>query len=557
MFKRNSIKILLALIFLISIAVRLINLNGYPPSLNWDEASHGYNAYSVLTTGKDEWGKSFPLIFKAFGDYKLPVYIYSSVIPIAVFGLNSFATRFVSVLAGLLAIFGIYLLTKQLFPGKKISLLGTDISLAQLSSIFLLLLPWHFFISRPALEANLALTLTIFGFYFLIKSKQNPVSLIFSALLLGLSLHTYNSARVFILPMLAASIFILKIKPKINLISLSSIVIFFIFGLLVVTQTFNGEGTARYDKVKILSENTVFQIGERRATSSLPAPLPKLLFNRPVYFVTTLAKNYTSYFLPAFFTQSNAPQWQFAIPNTNMITFPIMILFYLGVIFVLLNLKGDKTLQFLLAWIIFSPLAASLTADPPQAIRPVFMIPSIILVSVYALWKLFSKIKFSSTIIVLLTFICFCLYLNKYFTSYPQIYSESWQYGTKEIMDYAKQNENKYDHVFITKKYGEPHIFYQFFNKLDPKLLQDKNVTTRFYQSEWYWTDKIGKYYFLNEKDIPGSIVDNLTLESKKVVSTKNSLLITSPNHIPENSTFIKTVNFLDGSPAYIIVSIP
>src|SRR5689334_17239058 len=103
------------LLTLIAAILRFYRLTDTPPSLNWDETSHGYNAFSILKTGKDEWGFSLPLIFRAFGDYKLPVYIYLTVIPVWLFGLTPFAVRFISVLAGILAIPGIYLLASELF----------------------------------------------------------------------------------------------------------------------------------------------------------------------------------------------------------------------------------------------------------------------------------------------------------------------------------------------------------------------------------------------------------------------------------------------------------
>src|SRR5690606_11438764 len=125
---------------------------------------------SILKTGKDEWGVTFPLIFRAFGDYKLPLYIYLTVIPVALFGLNAISVRLVSVLAGTLAIPGIYLLTRQLFPNValnfKFKKRSVSLSLPFLTAFFLSLLPWHLFISRPALEANLGLTLFLFAVYF-------------------------------------------------------------------------------------------------------------------------------------------------------------------------------------------------------------------------------------------------------------------------------------------------------------------------------------------------------------------------------------------------------
>ena len=119
----------LLLITLLAGILRFGHLGSMPPSPNWDEVSHGYNAYSILQTGQDEWGRSFPTIFKAFGDFKLPLYIYLTTLPVAIFGLNVFSIRFISALAGVLAIPGIYLLFSALFPGKHISLKNKKIEL--------------------------------------------------------------------------------------------------------------------------------------------------------------------------------------------------------------------------------------------------------------------------------------------------------------------------------------------------------------------------------------------------------------------------------------------
>src|SRR5690242_10590705 len=104
MSKSLSLKISLLVCILLAVFIRFYHFNEVPPSLNWDEASLGYNAYSILKTGKDEWGRSFPLSFEAFGDYKLPGYIYTDVPFIAFFGLNSLAVRLPSMLAGVLAV---------------------------------------------------------------------------------------------------------------------------------------------------------------------------------------------------------------------------------------------------------------------------------------------------------------------------------------------------------------------------------------------------------------------------------------------------------------------
>lgn len=119
-----------------------------PPSLNWDETSLGYNAYSILQTGRDEWGRRLPLTFEAFGDYKLPGYIYITVPFVALLGLNEWAVRLPSMIAGVLSVGFLYWIVVTESKNKKWALV---------SAFLLAVSPWHTFLSRVALEANLAL----------------------------------------------------------------------------------------------------------------------------------------------------------------------------------------------------------------------------------------------------------------------------------------------------------------------------------------------------------------------------------------------------------------
>ncbi|KKT42772.1 MAG: hypothetical protein UW64_C0003G0018 [Microgenomates group bacterium GW2011_GWC1_44_37] len=592
---KNRPLLFLLLFTLLGGLLRFWKLDSFPVSLNWDEASHGYNAYSILLTGKDEWGVRFPLIFRAFGDYKLPFYIYLSTIPVWLFGLSAFTVRFVSALAGTLAIPGIYLLTRELFsttPTTQHEITTNNhepvTSNFALTTAFLLAVsPWHFFISRPALEANLSLTLIIFGSYFLLKffhsipivnnqePKTNNFELISSVLLLGLSLHTYNTARVFVPLLVLASFFIFRpsfraLRPN-TLALITSLLLALLFSGLVIFQVFLGEGTARYEKLKILSPATVFQIGEQRTQSSLGPLVSKLIHNRPVYFLTTFTKNYLSYFSPHFFSQQWGAQFQFAIPGANLLTIPVFLLAVLGFISYLPRLRPQPSknfeltpnnLSFLYSWLLLSPVAASLTIDPPQALRPNPMIPAIIIFACLGLSRLLSIIphKFIKSFSILLAlWICvsFGSYLRQYFGNYALTYSSSWQFGYEEVMTYVQDHWHEYDRIFITKRFGEPHIFYAFFNQTNPEYVQPNINNIRFQKSDWYWTDKVDNVYFINDWQIPITSIKTLPLESGGEVTTQRSLLITSAGHVPINAHVIRTVNFLDGSPAFIITSVP
>src|SRR3989344_8265437 len=100
----KKIAVIFVGIVLISIILRFWQLDSVPPSLDWDEASWGYNAYSILETGSDEYGKRLPIVIRSFNDYKPALYAYLTIPVIAVLGLTDFAVRFANALFGVFAV---------------------------------------------------------------------------------------------------------------------------------------------------------------------------------------------------------------------------------------------------------------------------------------------------------------------------------------------------------------------------------------------------------------------------------------------------------------------
>jgi len=565
--------LVLLLITLLGGLLRFLWLDRFPVAPNWDEISHGYNAYSILLTGKDEWGTRLPLIFRAFGDYKLPLYIYLTVFPVWAFGLSVFSIRFISALAGTLAIPGIYLLTRAIFPHKFLINTQERITnnLPLCVAFFLAFMPWHFFISRPALEANLSLTLIIFAAYFLIRSinepRTNNFALIASAFLFGLSLHTYNTSRIFVPTIILAFIIIYwrslrgafaTWQSRIKMVI--AILILAFFAIIVAYQVFTGTGIARYGKLNIITESTAYTLGQKRLESGLPPIIAKFVYNRPLYFAQTFINNYFGYFAPDFFNQSRGAQFQFAIPGRNLLGFPIMVLFLIGIFYLIKN-PSEKSNQFILSWLLLSPVASALTVDPPQALRPNPMIPATVIIAALGLFFLADRLSalaktFLIALVMTIVFIVFVIYSDDYFTSYSKIYSESWQYGYRQVFDFINTQKN-FTKVFISKRYGEAHIFYAFYNKLTPEKLQPGGDNIRYGKSDWFWTDKIDNVYFVNDWQIPVGKITSLPLESGGEIPTSNSLMVASPDHLPTGANVLKTINFLDGSTAFKIIELP
>ena len=573
----------LVLIVIAAFALRIAAIDKVPPSLNWDEVSHGYNAYSILKSGKDEWGASFPIIFKAYGDYKLPGYIYLTALSELFFGLNSFAVRLVSILAGVASVIFTYLLTIE-FVSKDNNKLFANKSkaIAILASLLVAVEPWSFFLSRGAFEANLALAFFLSSLYLFFKSFDKATYLIFSAITLGLTVWTYNSYRIFTPLFLIALIFLYRQEIsdlyKKSRYSLSLALISLLILLVpMFWQLFNPNGLARYGRVAILDEGAVGQIINLRENFKLNPTLERLMFNRPTFFVIRFLKNYVSHFSPKFVFVDGGTNYQFSIPGHGLIYIINLPFLVIGLVY-FLKRKGKISL-FILVWLLLAPIPSSLTREAPHVLRSITFLSQPMVLTAFGLVVFLEFLKSRGIgkrvskefllLIYLLGVGIFALnYLRVYFQEYPRNYAWSWQYGYKQAVNYIKENYGNYDKIIITKKYGEPHEFILFNWPWDPYKYQFDANLIRFYQTNWYWVDRFDKFYFVNEWDVPKEEWQEFKLESGSKFSCQpvskeidalsgesrdSCLLVTSPGNYPKTWSKLKTINSLDGQVVFEI----
>ena len=139
------------LILILAFALRFWQLGKIPLSLDWDEVSNAYNAYSILKTGRDEYGKILPLYNRSFDDYKPPAYMYLNVPAVAIFGLTPFAARLPSAILGFLTIPALYFLVKRLVKDEKVALM---------SAFLLAISPWHMQFFRVGFDKKVGVFFT-------------------------------------------------------------------------------------------------------------------------------------------------------------------------------------------------------------------------------------------------------------------------------------------------------------------------------------------------------------------------------------------------------------
>ena len=238
--KKNIISTILAVILITLIGgfLRFYKITINPPSLTGDEISFGYAAYSVLKTGRDEYGKSFPLVFKSVGDFKNPLPAYLMVPSIKVFGLTDFAIRFPNALMGTIAIPIFFLFLLDIFKNKKFAFIG---------SFFLAISAWNIFYSRLAYETLTASLFVLLGIWFFIKmlDKKSLVWAISSAFFFTLTMYTAFAPRLFI-PLFilgAVAISFPKLKKNWKKIAVFTLVCLILGSPLAYVTIFQGAAT--------------------------------------------------------------------------------------------------------------------------------------------------------------------------------------------------------------------------------------------------------------------------------------------------------------------------
>jgi len=408
--------------------LRLSNLN-IPPVLTVDEVSIGLNAQSIIKIGTDEWGQKLPLFFKAFGEYKSPIFIYSLIPSIALLSPTLYTIRLTSALWGLLTIAFAILLMWELTRNKTAALIAFVVSAT---------LPWLYQLSHlgyevitfPALFAAMLWTLT--------KSRQtvgpplvggrNPTKCgqaqdlalqIISAFLLGLTVYTYPTARLLVPLYFLIIICILIEKPLHRLLfSLTSLITITPFIAAVMQNPaiiFN-----RLNQISIFSQ---------------PAPLKLFL------------TNYFGYFSPQFLFLTGSPDILFSTQKSGalLISFLLPLLFGL-ILLCRLTLKQNYWALFILLGLVTFPLASALTFDnQPHLLRAANAIPFIVLTVTLGAWFLLKNLPKTVSAALIVGFILEAgLYFYDFNVQYPTRVLNNQAVKQIEVTGFKRSDLNKF-----------------------------------------------------------------------------------------------------------------
>lgn len=542
----KKIILFLTLIIIIASGLRLWQLGKIPSSPDWDEVALGYNAYSILETGRDEYGKFLPIMLRSFDDYKPALYTYLVMPSISALGLNVAAVRLPSAIFGILTVLATFFLVKELFKKD---------SLALLTALLLAISPWHIQFSRIAFEANVGVALNVFGILFFLKAFKKPWFLWLSALMLGLSLHAYQSEKVFV-PLLIA-ILIFSFRKEFFSIGkryiYSSATIFLIICLPLVVFTLTNKDTlSRAKTVSIFSNSSVIEAntGKIERDSKNNDVLGLVLDNRRVEFAKYIVGGYLSHldfnwlFIKGDIARHHAP----GMGLMYLIELPFLLAGIYILIFGPPAGGFNKAIKiFTTLWFLIAPIPASVTNDVPHAVRTINFLPILQIltaIGIIAVLQKASSFKLQIKYLVFSLFfiffaINFSYYFNQYFIQQNYFHAKYWQYGYKDMVNFVAGVQKDYNKVIVsnTATMDQSYMFFLFYLKYDPHkyLSEGGTLTGRIEGINKFSNFEFRKFNYNDEKEKNILLVGS-TFDFQEVYKT-----IHEANY-PDKSIAIKAV---------------
>ena len=565
-FRSRRIILILGLIVLFSFFVRVWKIDKVPPSLFGDELDVGYQAYSILKTGKDYSGRMIPLQFRSFTEYRTPLYLYSAVPTVAVFGITPLGVRLPAVFFGVCGVIAIYLLVSEI-TGSKV--LGT------LSSLLLAVSPWHIHYSRAGFEVTLLLSLFIFGLYFFLRGLRSPQWFIPSAVFLVLTPWAYSTAQLY----LPLTIFFLLIlwsrnifRPKAKGYVLISGLIFLFISIPYAWSTYFGGGTDRFSSLSIFN-NPVMEgsVGEKRFEDGLMLPLiskiglDRVFHNKYVFFLDEFGKNYIKTFSTEFLFLSGDGNPRHNSSGTGELYTIEAVLLLIGLHF-LYKANIDKRKKWLVVILLLTAsIPSSLTIDGSNhATRLILLLIPLTIIVSYGLYGLCEVVlqRYKKVLIVLIALsylASFVSYQHFYWIHFPLATEKSWQYGWEQVVNEAINYSGQYQRVIISSHSSPAYLYFLAWSQYSPVLYQRQKDFNTVDVVGFGKARQIGNVYFPLEDQgynlyNVSSVLDKDTLYVVPFDEFKLDL-IKEPMRLPLDLSLVQTVKYLSGEPAFYFIT--
>ncbi|HYD35337.1 MAG TPA: glycosyltransferase family 39 protein [Vitreimonas sp.] len=545
---KSSLVLLAIVIF--AFGIRLLQLDQAPKGALIDEAHFGYLAYSLLETGKDEHGVSWPIIFKGFGDQKLPGYGYALLPFVKVLGLSTFTIRIPSLLAGTFLVLAVYLLIKELRLDTRWALFGAFVTAVA---------PWSFFLSRMGFESNLALVFWVFGLWAVVRAvnlKTKTGWWITAAILIALTWYCYIAYRPVTVAVVGA---FLLTAWWLKQITWQKIAVFGVSFVIAVFPLFLpsaiGSNATRFNQVGLFADRGLTaEINENRTFCDFK--LPRLfcyaIWNKGTIFSRLLIERYIYTFAPQYLGTKGEDGLIFlTVKDYGQFYFVLYPFFILGLL-ALINppKKFNLDLQnkvLLGAGLAFAPIPTILVGEA-QKVRISSLFPFILIIIVLGVSVFVTYLKKEWLQKLFLTGLVSFIMISAvaHFVAFFTVHTVKNDYYYQTYLPDAFQYLSEYGRdtdIIIKPFFSDPLMFYAYYAKLDPAFYQQNAVLGEQEPGGFQHTIKLANY----------SVEDtSLKTVACKVAKTGKPTVFVS--NIEEDGDYKYTVYSLNGSLRYIFI---
>ncbi|MEJ2347668.1 MAG: hypothetical protein P8Y17_00505 [Patescibacteria group bacterium] len=460
--KKKLLVLSVAIILFLSAFLYFYKLEIIPNGFYVDEASVAYNAFSILKTGKDEYGFPHPVFFRLMGSYTPSLFIYLSSLLIKFFGMAPLVFRSISASAALLSILFFYLLI------QKMKLYKLKLSYFVIT-LFYSISPWLVFNARLGYETTLAFLVFNIGAYFLFLAYKKPKNLIPAVIFLSLSTYISHNQR-FLAPLFLLGYFIVFRKKLLRKQNTKNILPAILAGIILHIPHF------------LLLNTKAFWIKSSQ-------------FN-PKYFWTLL-----TYLSPkTLFYENPDIDLQHTLPKLSMMFNWMVIPYFIGMYLLIRKIK-DYRYKFITIYFA-AALLPSLFSSPfisSQKSLPLIIPLSIILgLGIDTMLKII-KPRLRIPLLIIVTAYSLLMLFTSYFFLFPRERASGWNYGYDQIADYIRERpEEKF--LLDDTRNPRAYILLLYRLKYDPETYQKE--LDPFYRDNYYSAPPPATYYHFSNIEV-------------------------------------------------------
>lgn len=477
LFKEYKEEILLFFIFMVGSFVRLFAIGRFPNALNVDEASSGYDAFSLMKWGVDRAGNPYPVYLYAWGSGQSVLYSYLMIPVIAVTGLTEYGIRLPMAITGVISLYVFYYLIKNIFDNKKYGIIATA---------FFAICPWHIMKSRWGMECNIFPDLILLASLLLVLGlkKEKTGLQVLAFVVLAISSYSYGTSYLFLPVFVLGTLGYLIYKKELTIKkSIIYLLIMFVLCIPIVIYIFiNTFG---------LEQITIGNV-----------TIPKLLVNRydevSTVFSGNIFENCVNNLLETLrilILQNDKLEWN-AIPQYGLFYLISIVFFIIGLRACVKKYKKNNFNQIMNIWMISAIVLCAFCVANINRIN-IIMIPCVyyIVVGLFEFLTKYKKLTVCVVVIYAVLFIEFMYsYVNKDYNKYYTFTS-----GVEDVVDYCKSLD--VDNIYCKYSFKEPFMYFMFYGQEDVREYLD----TVEYFEEGRTFDNVrsfGKYKFYLPEEI-------------------------------------------------------